>query len=172
MIMNLKNESGFTLLEALIALMMTTSILMLLMGSLLQAKAINQKIITDAQFYPETKDSIVGDRQIEWHLFLNQLEHYLQGSSEPIVGKNYLEVREMDEENNHLVRVIYKRPDSGSKRTLLRHKNNGKIRLFTGIETIDFSKEGGWLTLNVKFRNNESYTGRIWVESWIEEKNE
>ena len=43
MIMNLKNESGFTLLEALIALMMTTSILMLLMGSLLQAKAINQK---------------------------------------------------------------------------------------------------------------------------------
>src|SRR5699024_7811643 len=139
-----------------------------------QIKAMDEKYHTWHKYFVYLPVYLTGgsSRQIEWHLFLNQLEHYLQGSSEPIVGKNYLEVREMDEENNHLVRVIYKRPDSGSKRTLLRYKNNGKIRLLTGIETIDFSKEGGWLTLNVKFRNNESYTGRIWVESWIEEKNE
>ena len=170
--MNLKSESGFTLLEAMVALMMTASILLLLMGSLLQADAINQKMVSDAQFYEETQDSVVGDRQIEWHLFLNQLENYLQGSVDPVVGENYLEVKEMDEETNRLTSVVYKQPDSGSKRTFLQYKNNGKIRMLTGVEKVDFSRENGWLTLNFKFRNNQYYTGRIWVESWIKEKEE
>src|SRR5699024_9855614 len=117
MTMNLKNESGFTLLEAMIALMMTASILLLLMGSLVQANTINQTLVSNAQFYQETQDTVVGDRQIEWHLFLNQLENYLQGSSNPVVGENYLEVKEMDEETNRLTSVVYKQPDSGSKRT-------------------------------------------------------
>lgn len=170
MAMSLKNESGFTLLEAMIALMITASILLLLMGSLLQADAINQAIISDAQYDQETKSSVIGDRQIEWHLFLNQMEHYLQGSVDPVVGKNYLEVREIDEETNHLSQVVYKQPDSGSRKTLLQYKNNGKIRLLNDLEKVEFSKDGGWLTLNFKFKNKQFYTGRIWVESWIEEK--
>lgn len=169
--MNLNNESGFTLLEALIALMMTSSILLLLVGSLLQANTINQKVITNSQHYQETKNTVAGDRQIEWHLFLNQLENYLQDSFNPIANNGHLEVSEIDEKTNRLTQVVYRQPDSGSRRSILQYKNNGNIRMLTGVERPEFIVEEDWLTLNFKFRNGEIYTGRIWVESWAEEDN-
>lgn len=168
--MNLNKESGFTLLEALIALMMTSSILLLLIGGLLQAHKINQKIITDSQHYQETKNIVAGDRQIEWHLFLNQLENYLQGSFNPVANNGHLEVNEIDEKTNRFTQVVYRQPDSGSRRSVLQYKNNGNIRMLTGVERPEFIVEGDWLILNFKFRNGETYTGRIWVESWAEEK--
>lgn len=166
---NLNDEKGFTLLEAMIVLMLTSSILLLLTGSLLQANSINQKMVSDAQFYPETQNTVSGDRQIEWHIFLNQLENYLQGTFNPKVSRSYLEVSENDESLDRPKQVIYKQPDSGNRRTLLQYKNNGNVRMLTSIEKPGFSKDGGWLILNFKFRNGETYTGRIWVDSWIEE---
>lgn len=169
--MNLKSESGFTLLEALLALMMTSVILLLLIGGLLQANIINQKIIMDAQPYQETKNTIAGDRQIEWHLFLTQLEDYLQDSFNPVANNGYLEVSEIDKKTNRLTQVVYRQPDSGSRRSIHQFKNNGNIRMLTGVEKPVFIVEDDWLILNFKFRNGEIYTGRIWIESWAEENN-
>lgn len=169
--LNLNNESGFTLLEALIALMMTSSILLLLVGGLLQANTINQKVITDSQHHQETKNTVAGDRQIEWHLFLNQLENYLQDSFNPVANNGHLEVSEIDEKTNRHTQVIYRQPDSGSRRSILQYKNNGNIRMLTGVERPEFIVEEDWLILNFKFRNGEIYTGRIWIESWAEEDN-
>src|SRR5699024_9066674 len=64
--LDLNNDSGFTLVEAVIALMMTSSILLLLVGTLSHANTINQKVIRNSQHYQETKATVAGDRQIEW----------------------------------------------------------------------------------------------------------
>src|SRR5699024_6624881 len=101
--MNLRNESGFTLLEALIVLMMSSSIMLLLVGGLLQITKINQKIIDDSQFIEETVETVAGDRQIEWHLFLNQLEFELQGSINPVVSRAVLSVDTIDKDTNNTV---------------------------------------------------------------------
>lgn len=170
--MNLRNESGFTLLEALIVLMMTSSIMLLLVGGLLQTTKINQKIIDDSQFMEETADTVTGDRQIEWHLFLNQLEFELQGSINPVVSRAVLSVDVIDKDTNNTVKIEYRQPyATGSRRYIHRYKNNGNIRMLSGVEVPRFEKNGNWLILNFSFRNGEKYTGRIWIESWGEETN-
>lgn len=168
--MNFKNEAGFTLLEALISLMVTGSIMMLLLGGLLQMKTINSKIVDNSQKSTESPNRVEGDRQIEWHLFLNQLENDLKGTVNVKEYRTYFYAYSRDEDTNFLEKIEYRRPTSGeSRRNFIRLKNNGNVRMLTGIEIPEFERDGNWLILNFSFRNGEAYTGRIWVESWKEE---
>ena len=169
---NLNKENGFTLLETLIALMMTSAILMLLTGGLLQVNIMNKQLIQHSQHQKETADVVAGDRQIEWHLFLNQLETYLQGTINPEAVSRNLRVKEYDDEKEKWIIVDYRQPFEGSTRNIHQFKNNGNVRMLSGVESPGFHQEGGWLTLNFKFRNGEYYTGRIWVESWVKEEEE
>lgn len=172
MIMHLNKEDGFTLLETLIALMMTSAILLLLTGGLLQITTLNRQLIEDSQFQKDSADVVTGDRQIEWHLFLNQLEGYLQGTIHPEAVNRVLRVEEYDEGTGKWITVEYRQPFTGSTRNIYQFKNTGNIRLLTGVESPAFQQDGGWLRLDFKFRNGERYTGRIWVESWLEENEE
>lgn len=167
--MNLKNETGFTLLEALIALLLTSSIMMLLLGAILQTKTINNKIVSDSQNFTESPNRIEGDRQIEWHLFLNQLENDLKDKVNVKEYRTYFYAYSKNVETNSLEKIEYRRPVSGeSRRNFIRLKNNGNVRMLTGVEIPEFERDGNWLTLKFSFRNGEIFTGRIWVENWKE----
>lgn len=166
--LNLSNDDGFTLLEALISLMLTSVILLLLTAGITQADAMQEVLVNDSEEAFKESNKIRGDRQIEWHLFLIQLERYLEGTKEPYVKERYFTVKEWDEERNRYVTVRYER--RGTIENLTRSKLNGTNRMLTGIQELEFKQQGSWLLLDFQFKNGETYTGRIWVESWTEEE--
>lgn len=166
---NLTKQDGFTFLEALISLVISSMVLLLVTSGIVQAKKLKETLILDSA-PTTTQTTISADRQIEWHLFLNQLEVYLAETNNPKVSKNAVMVDEWDNESGRYDTISYLRPDS-NRTVLIRRKNNGNHRLLTGIETIEFTlKNKATLILDVKFRNGESYTGRIWVDSWEEQE--
>lgn len=168
---NLKDELGFTLVEALISLVISASILMLLSAGILQSKIIKSKLIDESQNILEKEEGnlVVGNRQIEWHLFLNQLEHYLNGTINPQVGTYIVVVDELDIDTLNYVQVFYRK--SGTNNSIfIRSKKNGYQPLLTRVHTLTFRlEENGWLRIECIFRNKEVYVGRIWIKSWVEE---
>lgn len=166
---NLNTEEGFTLLEALIALMLSSLIVVLLSGGILQIRKMNEVLVSDAQSLEESSIKVLNDRQMEFHLFLNQLELYLQETINPNVGKNFIELQEWDEPSKKYERVRYHIPFTNT-RNFTRVKNGGNHRMLTEMKTISLNRSGGWLSIEVIFLNSEKYAGRIWVETWLEKE--
>lgn len=161
----LNDESGFTLLEALISLGITAVILLTFTAALNQIKSLNATMSSSAQSLAYDTDDIKGDRQIEWHIFLAQLETYLTDTKLLSFTSKEIVVNELNENGTAYERVRYHRTDTGA-RNFRRSKNNGHNALLTDIDTYRLDVNGGWLFLNFTFRNGESYTGRIWIETW------
>ena len=74
MLCNFQNENGFTLVEVLLSLFVTTAIIFFLSTGLIQSRVIKKELVTDSTSINQNADTVSGQRQIEWHLFLNQLE--------------------------------------------------------------------------------------------------
>ncbi len=167
----LSDESGFTLLEALIGLMISSFVSFLLIGGIMQMRTIQIHLVNASQLHRETADRVMGDQQIEWHIFLNQLENYLQDTSNPNVSTGVLRVEKKIEGEIWHRKIEYRQPESGSasRRNFYEYKNGGSVRLLSGVESPRFELDNGWLLLHFTFRNGNQYTGRIWVASWVEE---
>lgn len=164
----LKNsEAGFTLLEALIAMMLSSAILLLLSTSIQQLSQINKLIIADAQFVSTEKSKIRGSRQVEWHLFLNQLEGYLENTELISSTSRSLVVLEKTAGSVNPLKIKYEQSKTGY-RSFSRSKNNGHNAMLTDIKSFHLIVDGQWLLLSFTFQNDEEYQGRIWVESWEE----
>lgn len=162
----LNDEKGFTLLEALISLMVTSMIVILLSSGVIQAQRIKESLVSDADSLTDAGGIITEDRQIEWHLFLNQLEYNLKDSISPIVNSYELRIDEWDREEERYYVVDYRQPKE-VRRNFLRYKNNGNTRILNNVYIPRFIRDEGWLELDFSFRNGESYQGRMWIESWI-----
>lgn len=160
----LKNDEGFTLVEALVSLTVSTFVLLLLMTGIQQAFLLKANLVGNSSSY--TSNNIVSNRQVEWHIFLNQLENYLRGSKNPQVVSRMILVEEWDEDEQEWFNVTYEPPESNISR-ISRFKKNGNMIMLTGVSHRTFKKEGGWLLIEVKFQNNEVFNGRVWVESWV-----
>ena len=167
---NLKNEQGFTILETLISLFVSSFVIMLLTGGLLNVMSIRDTMVNNAQNSSRT-NQISGDRQVEWHIFLNQLESYLQGSYDPEVLSNHIKVKVPKTTISKGYQDIFYRID-GSTSNFSRRDSNGYHRMLTEIQKIDFTQEDGWLEAEVTFSNGQTFRGRIWVESWVERSDE
>lgn len=169
MIVFLKNdESGFTLLEALIAVMLSSIILLFLCSSIQHLNRVNELIIADAQTISSSKTKIKGSRQIEWHLFLNQLKRYLEDTELVNSTPRSIIVKEKNAGN---IQTKYGRSEVGYQ-SFYRSKNNGYNAMLTDIKTFHLEIEEQWLLLNFTFQNEENYKGRIWIESWKTESNQ
>lgn len=164
---HLSTEEGFTLIEALIALMISSLIIVFLTGSILQIKKINDVFLSDAQSSERSQTLIANDRQMEFHIFLNQLEFYLQGTTDATVGESYISLMEWNEAGKLYERIRYQLPMSNAH-NFTRVKKGGNHRMLTEVANLLMKKDGGWLSVQVKFLNAEVYKGRIWVESWVE----
>lgn len=167
--LNLQNEEGFTLIEALLSLVITSFILLLITSGIMQTQVIKDEIIADSVMINHHHDTVSGDRQIEWHIFLNQLEYYLQGSKNPQAKSDLFIVDEWDEEENKFKEVSYKRTNT-NRRVLFRSESGGTQYMLVGAYRIKFKlEENGWLVVTNSFDGIKEYQGKIRVRSWIEE---
>lgn len=161
------NESGFTLLESLIALLVSSVILLFLHSTILQLRKMNELVIEDAQTVSSSASKVTGSRQIEWHLFLAQLEYYLEDTELLEYNSQELIVNEREKEENHLKRIVYGQALTGNQ-NFYRRNNNGYNEMLTDILSYQIKVLDDCLHLSFTFRNQEEYKGRIWVESWKE----
>ncbi|MDN6196303.1 MAG: ComGF family competence protein [Atopostipes suicloacalis] len=164
------NESGFTLLESLIALIVSSFILLLLNAAILQLNKIKDFVIVDAQNLSSSPNKIHGSRQIEWHIFLAQLESYLKDTELITWNTQRITVQEKDEKKEWQD-VRYGRALSGNK-NFYRNNNNGYNEMLIGIQEFTINLSNNCLILSCTFQNGENYEGRIWIESWLEEEKE
>lgn len=165
----LKNsEAGFTLFEALIAIMLSSMILLFLCTSLQQLNQVNELLISDSQYVESASIKIRGSRQMEWHLFLNQLEGYLENTEFIRFDGRLLLVNEEDAEDQTISRVKYGRAQTGHQ-SFYRSKDNGHNAMLMDIQSFQLRVEEEYLHLSFVFQNGEKYTGRIWVKSWKKE---
>lgn len=164
------NESGFTLLEALIAMMLSSIIVLFLGSNLQQLNKINELVIADAQFVLTAKSKVKGSRQIEWHMFLNQLERYLENTELVSSTTQSIIVNEEKAGHTDYTRTKYGRSETGY-RSFYRSKNNGHNAMLTEVQSFRIEVDGQWLLLNFSFQNDEEYKGRIWIESWEQKNN-
>jgi len=144
-------KDGFTLLEVLISLSVTSLCFLLLSISVIQIRALN--------------DAVKTDKQAEWHLFLNQLEYYLIDSQFVSNSGTVLTVEELVEGNFNTVQ--YQR--SGTR--FIRKLNGGNQPLLMNVHKVTIKDSEGSLLIEGIFEDGESYKARIWVSSWNEEVN-
>lgn len=163
------NEGGFTLLESLIALMISSVILLLLTSILAQLNKVNELIIKDAQIVTSSESKIYGSRQIEWHIFLAQLEAYLKNTKLVESTAHQLIVIEKDEKNGKEQNIRYGQAMTGYQ-NFYRRSNNGYHEMLTAINSFELKVDGNCLELIFKFQNGELYKGKVWVDDWQEKE--
>lgn len=148
---DIKKEKGFTLLEVLVALSISTLCFLLLSIGITQTRTI--------------REQVEEDKQIEWHLFLNQLEHYLEDSELVSVSRDSLTVKEPKKETGELETVSYVRPQT-NRSVLIRRVNNGNQRLLSQVNWVRFSRSGEILEVEGYFQNGETYNARLRINNW------
>lgn len=164
--MSLKtNEAGFTLLESLLALMLSSVTLLVLTATVSQLHQMRDLVIQDAQTTPTAKSKIYGSRQIEWHLFLAQLENYLQETKLLDYNSYEIIVREIVDGKEQNVR--YGQAHTGNQ-NFYRRNNNGYNELLTNIKKMRMDVTEDCFSLACEFRNGEHYEGSIWINDWQE----
>lgn len=150
--------------------MVSSLVLLLLTGGLLQIIAIRKTMTSYAQEVSNNTEMIKGDRQVEWHIFLNQLEYHLQGTYEPEAQGSTLTVKEKMNTTQGYRIVRFKRDTNNVN--FSKQLNSGNERMLTSIRSLQLNVENEWLILEVTFLNGEKYTGKINVDSWRVNKEE
>lgn len=113
----------------------------------------------------ELNKTIKTDKQIEWHLFLNQLDHYLIDSQ--FTSNSDTVLRVVERVDGKFQNVRYQK--SGTK--FIRRLNKGTQPLLMDIQTINITKHENTILIKGIFNNGETYQARIWVNSWNEKDN-
>lgn len=155
----LKEEDGFTLLEVLIALSISSLCFTLLAVGINQAKMIRRQVERDPQ--------------IDWHIFLNQLEFYLEESEFVSLTEERLEVREKNREDHTFSRFIYETyQPRGSTEWMIRRRggDGGHQPMLFDLEEVQFSTHGKWLVIEAYFKTGEKYRASLVIHSWEEEE--
>lgn len=163
------NEAGFTLLESLIALMLSSVILLLLTSIIIHLNKVNELIIKDAQTVSGSESKVYGSRQIEWHIFLAQLESYLENTK--LIESNTQEiiVRERNIASGKEQNIRYGQSKTGYQ-NFYRRSNNGYHEMLTAIKRFELKVDRNCLELLFEFQNGEHYKGRIWIDDWQEKE--
>lgn len=145
--LNGKNEEGFTLLEVLAALSIMSLSFLLLSIFTEQASRI--------------QDEIKADRQIEWHLFLNQLEYDLSDGRLKSIHRDEFSA-EKPAEDGQSETITYER-----YYTLLRRKVEGKGHqpVLTKLQSIRFEEKEAGLLITAIFQNDDQYQAELKIQS-------
>lgn len=138
------NAKGFTLLESLLALMVT-SLVFLLIGLVLQTLL-------------EVEGYMSGAKQnIEWHIFLNQIEY--DGKDKKLTKVTSYEVSLEEAENLDLITYT----QVGSK---IRWQQNrkGYAPMLNKVKQVNFRKIESGLLIESEFTNGQKLEGMILLE--------
>lgn len=149
---DIKSEEAFTLLEVMVALSITSLVFMLLSVSVTHFKS--------------TKEKVEVDRQLDWHLFINQMEYYMNNSELILVSSNRLVVKEIEPRTSSSMTAEYIKVN----RNFIRRVNNGTQPMLMDIKDVSFHKKSSNITITSEFNNGEQYQARIRVNSWDEDE--
>jgi competence protein ComGF len=121
-----------------------------------------------ASQYQTIRKQTFLDRQLEWHLFLNQLEY----DSRQLVFKDSTTSRVRFEEfdrTGKVQRIIVYQKDL-KKTTLIKTTELGGYQpLLMKVSKVTFSKKGDFLIIEVLFSNKESYKAQLKITQVVEE---
>lgn len=142
-----RSEEGFTLIELLVTLSVTSVSVLLFSAALTQLITVRN----------QTND----DRQIEWHLFLNQLEYDMQDTVLMDVVSNRIRMREVKDGEIQSDVIAYNL--NTNKRYVRTRNGAGQQLMLMQIEAMSLKRIGNQIQISVTFQNGETYSGRIKV---------
>ncbi|MFO8068432.1 MAG: competence type IV pilus minor pilin ComGF, partial [Alkalibacterium sp.] len=141
-----KQEQGFSLLEVIITLSIISSCVLLF------SLAISQ--------IGSTRAAVKDDRQIEWHLFVNQLEFELTGSAGVRTSRDKLVFEKFDVEDQKMKTISYERYYKIIRRQV---GSKGHQPILLEVSSIAFSIFEQTLAIDVVFSNGETYSAQFRV---------
>lgn len=142
-----RSEEGFTLIELLVTLSVTSVSVLLFSAALTQLITVRN----------QTND----DRQIEWHLFLNQLEYDMHDTVLMDVVSNRIRMREVKDGEIQSDVIAYNL--NTNKRYVRTRNGAGQQLMLMQIEAMSLKRIGNQIQISVTFQNGETYSGRIKV---------
>lgn len=142
---NGKNEQGFTLIDTLFALMVT-SMTVLLVSVLVQSMS-------------TVHEKNYERNQLDWHIFLNQFEAYLEGTSFEQLSTTALVVNRFNPDKGVMEKDTYEKNVTTFRR---RVNSSGHQPMLMDVESLMFTEEGQGVQLDVTFTNKEHYSG--WID--------
>lgn len=145
------DERGFTLLETMTALMVTSLTVLLISFAVRHFQSIDR-----FNFH---------SHQLEWHIFLNQLEYDLEGTTFQSSSTQGLIVSRKTEDNI-IVQDVYRK----SKGKFVKDRTGGHEPMLMQVAVVHFQREGFGLRLTVTFSNEETYTAWIDLRQQMGEK--
>ncbi|WP_084172129.1 competence type IV pilus minor pilin ComGF [Atopococcus tabaci] len=149
------NEKGFTLLEAMVALLVTTLTLTLMSYAVRHVQTLSRMEL--------------HDRQLEWHLFLNQMEYdlketaFVENSGQAFIFNKYNPEKRKEE------RIRYEKYMTMIRRTV---DGSGHQPMLTQVSDVRFERTEKGLETTVTFQNGITYTAWVDLNEQMEKKNE
>lgn len=138
-----RNQKGFTLIESLFSLFVT-SLILLLVNSLFHT-------------IQKMQENIVHEKNSEWHIFLNQVEHDLSNKKLIDQTSQYLQFQE--EGTNSYYTYEFRISE------LIRKKERtGYLPLLTEIRTVNFQDSPGGIFIQGEFGNKQVMEAYVPVE--------
>lgn len=138
----MSRNSGFTLLECLIALLMLSGVLLLFSGLLQHAHKMDQ--------------ALIGYHQLEWEIFLLQLDNemenvnYKQSSRYEIVGET--------ESKGRIVPVVI----NTVNKKIVKHQSGGYQPLLTGVKEFVCQENNQGVDFRITFTDGKQKSG-TWI---------
>ncbi|GAB2492338.1 competence type IV pilus minor pilin ComGF [Alkalibacterium psychrotolerans] len=142
-----RSDEGFTLIELLVTLSVTSISVLLFSAALTQ-------LIT-------LRNHTHDDRQIEWHLFLNQLEYDMKDNVLRDVVANRIRMWEVTDGVVQSDVIAYNL--NTNKRYVRTRNGTGQQLMLLKIESMSLKRDGNRIDIHVTFQNGEAYSGRIKV---------
>lgn len=146
------NNKGFTLLESIIALLVFALCFSLFSLAVKQVQSIH--------------NVQQSDRQLEWHLFLNQFEFDLKENQLKEVTKEQVVFNQYSEKTGVTEKVSYKRK---GQKMIRQVDSQGYQPMLMKLHTLNFKLNGKFLVIQVEFMNGETYQSQINLKDHIEE---
>lgn len=146
-----RSECGFTLIEILVALSVTSL-------SVILFSAVFTQLIT-------IRNQTHDDRQIEWHLFLNQLEYDMRENVLRDVVSNRIRMYEVKEGIVQGDIISYNL--TSNKRYARSRNSEGHQLMLMQIESMSLNRKEDQIQIRVTFQNGETFSGRMKVREQL-----
>ncbi|MER2110338.1 MAG: competence type IV pilus minor pilin ComGF [Desemzia incerta] len=146
------DPKGFTLIEAVAALFIFTLCLSLFSIAAKQLNAV--------------QEMQVSDRQLEWHLFLNQFEFDLKENQLKEVKSEKVTFNQSIPKTDQVEVVSYERR---LQKLLRKVGNEGYQPMLMELRTLSFQLDQTFLIIKVEFLNGETYQSQINLKGHIKE---
>lgn len=145
------DQKGFTLVEAVAALFILVLCISLLSFATMQYQTIRKQTFED--------------RQLEWHMFLNQFEYTIQGLVFVNAKPNELQFKSVDEKGQLKEMIYYERHFEVLRRQT---GSGGHHPMLMKVQSLNFVEKDSFIEITVTFSNQETYHAQVSIEDNLE----